>query len=323
MNQELHVVFGAGQIGPHLARKLIASGHRVRIVRRSDKPVGTPGVEVVAGDARDAGFAIRASEGATVIYHCMNPGEYSSRVWEEDVPRLGEALIAAALEHDARLVVLDNLYAYGPLQGRRTEETPLLAAGRKGQVRVRWAERLEQARVEQGLRYVAGRAGDFFGEGADQALVSPDAVRGIRKGKRPIALGDVDAPHAFSYTLDVAAALAALGEAKQDVEGTVFHLPVHEVSPRELFSRIGRELGVERVEPRRIARWVLWVLAPFVALFRELLETYYQWDGPFLVDDSRFRARFSGVGVSLSEAVQKTAALAHSEGGTMARAAHA
>ena len=67
MNQELHVVFGAGQIGPHLARKLIASGHRVRIVRRSDKPVGTPGVEVVAGDARDAGFAIRASEGATVI----------------------------------------------------------------------------------------------------------------------------------------------------------------------------------------------------------------------------------------------------------------
>ena len=80
---------------------------------------------------------------------------------------------------------------------------------------------------------------------------------------------------------------------------------------------------VELAEPRRIARWVLWVLAPFVALFRELLETYYQWDGPFLVDDSRFRARFSGVGVSLSEAVQKTAALAHSEGGTMARAAHA
>ncbi len=63
---ELHVIFGAGQIGPRLARELLLSGHRVRVVRRSDKPIGVAGVEVVAGDARDPDFAIRASEGASV-----------------------------------------------------------------------------------------------------------------------------------------------------------------------------------------------------------------------------------------------------------------
>jgi hypothetical protein len=215
------------------------------------------------------------------------------------------------VHHGARLVVLDNLYAYGPVEERMTEDTSLAATGRKGAVRVRWAARLEHAREEQGLRYVVGKAGDFFGEGADQALVSPAAVRGMLAGKRPIALGDVDAPHAFSYTLDVAAGLAALGEAADDVEGTVFHLPVHEVAPRKLFARLGSELGVS-VAPRRIGRWVLRLMSPFVGLFRELLETLYQWEKPFLVDDSRFRARFPDVGTSLDQAVRETARLARS-----------
>jgi nucleoside-diphosphate-sugar epimerase len=310
---ELHVIFGAGQIGPRLAARLVAKGHRVRVVRRSDEPVGVAGVEVMVGDASDEGFAIRATEGAAAIYHCMNPSAYTGRAWERELPRLGEALIAAAVAHDARLVVLDNLYAYGPVDGRLTEDTPLAAQGRKGAVRVRWAARLDAARESRGLRYTVGKAGDFFGEGADQALVSPDAVRGMRDGKRPIALGDPDAPHAFSYVGDVAEGLAALGEADPDVEGVIFHLPVHEVAPRALFQSLGRVMGVS-IAPRRIPRFVLFILSPFVGLFRELLETLYQWDRPFLVDDARFRARFSEVGVSLEEAVRRTATAALEDG---------
>ena len=305
-DSELHVIFGAGQIGPRLAARLVASGHRVRVVRRSDKPVAVRGVEVMVGDASDPGFAVRATEGSTALYHCMNPSAYTGRAWETEFPRFGEALIEAALANDARLVVLENLYAYGPVDGRLTEDTPLAAKGRKGAVRVRWAARLEEARRDRGLRYTVGKSGDFFGEGADQALVSPAAVRGMRDGKRPIALGDPDAPHAFGYVGDVAAGLAALGEAGPDVEGVVFHLPAHEVAPRALFASLGRELGVS-VAPRRIARFVLWILSPFVGLFRELLETLYQWERPFLVDDSRFRARFPGVGVTLEVAVRETA----------------
>jgi nucleoside-diphosphate-sugar epimerase len=312
MPNEHHVIFGAGQIGPRLARLLLSRGHRVRVVRRSDRPVGVPGVETVVGDARDAAFAARAAEGARVIYHCMNPATYSGRVWEEEFPRFSEAVVGAALAHGARLVVLDNLYAYGPVDSRLTEETPLLATGRKGAVRVRWASRLDEARRTEGLRHVVGKAGDFFGEGADQALVSPAAVRGMLEGKRPIALGDPDAPHAFSYVGDVVLGLAALGEAGDDVEGEVFHLPVHEVAPRELFGRLSTALGID-VAPRRIGRATITLLSPFVPLLRELRETLYQWDRPFLVDDSRFRARFPGVGATLDQAVHETARAARED----------
>lgn len=303
MNDEtqLHVVFGAGQIGPLLAGELARRGHRVRVVRRSSRPV--EGFETRSGDATDPAFAVDAAAGASALYHCMNPSSYTAKAWAAELPAMLEALIEAAVTHDARLVVLDNLYAYGVTDGPRTEETPTRAEGRKGQVRARCAEALARAAEERGLRYVLGRAGDFFGEGADQALVSPDAVRGLANGERPLLLGDPEAPHAFSYTRDVAQGLAALGDA--ELREPVFHLPVHQVAPAALYAMLGRQLGVTP-RPRVIRRWMLWLLWPFASLFRELLETFYQWDRPFLADDARFRARFPAVGVSLERAVAQT-----------------
>ena len=52
MNQELHVVFGAGQVGPRLASRLVALGHRVRVVRRSQRPVEVPAVELLSGEPK-------------------------------------------------------------------------------------------------------------------------------------------------------------------------------------------------------------------------------------------------------------------------------
>ncbi len=166
-NAKWHVVFGAGQIGWQVAERLAALGLRVRVVRRSDGPVPS-GTHAARGDALDPAFVMRVTEGAAVIYHCMNPSAYDSAVWEGEFPRLGEGLIAAAVARDARLVCLDNVYAYGEMDTARKENSPLGATGRKGMVRVRWAQRLEQAARENGLRYVAGKAGDFFGPGADE-----------------------------------------------------------------------------------------------------------------------------------------------------------
>lgn len=59
--QELHVVFGAGQVGPPLARHLAAAGHRVKLARRSASPTNIPGVEAVRADASDAAAATEAA----------------------------------------------------------------------------------------------------------------------------------------------------------------------------------------------------------------------------------------------------------------------
>ena len=80
-----HVLFGAGQVGDHLARRLLAAGHSVRIVKRTPQNL-PPGAEAMPGDAADPEFCRRATEGAATVYHCMNP-PYSTRIWAELLPR--------------------------------------------------------------------------------------------------------------------------------------------------------------------------------------------------------------------------------------------
>jgi nucleoside-diphosphate-sugar epimerase len=301
------VVFGAGQVGSALARRLASDGLRVRVVRRSNEPVGE-GIEVMAGDARDAGFAVRATEGAAVVYHCVNPSSYTVKAWTEEFLVFGEAILGAALAAGARLVVLDNLYMYGPSETRVDESSPMRPVGPKCEVRARWSERLDRARREQGLNVAVARAGDYFGPGAGESHVTEAGVRGLRDGTRPWVIGDPSAPHAYSYLPDVVAGLAALG--RDDLRG-VIHLPVIEVAPDELWRRLANELG-SNVRPRRAAPWLMATLSLFVPLFRELRETMYQWDRPFLIDDSRFRARFPGIGTSLERAVAETVAAVRS-----------
>lgn len=307
MSAPLHVVFGAGQVGAGLAARLRDRGLRVRVVRRTAGPVGA-GLEVVAADATDPDAAAVAARGAAVIYHCMNPSAYTGAAWEAEFPRQGEALIAAAVANGARLVCLDNLYAYGPTTGPRREDHALLADGVKGRVRVAWDRALRDAAATRGLRFTVGRAGDFFGPGAaDHSLLGASAVAGLRDGRRVPLVGDTTAPHAFSYVPDVVAGLAALGTAEADVEGRVFHLPVITVAPAALVAALAAALGV----PSRtltLPAWAVRALGPVVPMLRELGETLYQWDRPFLVDDGAFRSRFPGLATPLDRAAEEVAA---------------
>lgn len=298
----LHVVFGAGQVGGGVAQGLLEAGHRVRIVRRRDAPVPA-GAELCLGDARDPAFVIKATEGAAVIYHCMNPSAYTAAAWQAEFPAMGEALIGAALAHQARLVCLDNLYGYGIQEGKRREDSSMLATGPKGRVRVAWDARL---RGVAGLRWVAGRAGDFFGPGADQALFSPKMLQDLRAGKSAWLVGDPQADHAFSFVPEVAHALVQLGTADHTVEGKVYHLPVFQLPPAELLTHLAKALGVSPGY-HRLPAWFLRMAGPFGGLLGELAETAYQWDRPFLVDDQSFRSRFPG-GLTVEEAARRTAA---------------
>jgi len=90
--RDVHVVFGAGQIGTPLAERLLGAGHEVRVVRRSP---GTPaaGATLRTGDAANAKFVEEATSGASVLYHCMNP-PYSASVWARELPRWRQAMLA-------------------------------------------------------------------------------------------------------------------------------------------------------------------------------------------------------------------------------------
>ena len=100
MSTGRHVIFGAGQVGSHLAQVLLERGHEVRVAKRS--PGGIPqGAEAMLGDAADPVFCTAAAEGAATVYHCMNP-PYITKAWAESLPRYMTNLIEASAHEIGR-----------------------------------------------------------------------------------------------------------------------------------------------------------------------------------------------------------------------------
>jgi nucleoside-diphosphate-sugar epimerase len=304
----VHVVFGAGQIGPLLAERLRAAGRRVRIVRKSSAPAPVEGVEAVRGDAMDAAFCAEASRGAAAVYHCVNT-PYFARVWRETLPRIQANLVAAAGRAGARLVVLDNLYAYGRTGGRpMNEATPQNPCSAKGEIRAKLHEDLQAAVRRGDVRAATGRASDFYGPRAANSLLGDRVVRPVLAGKTVRLTLNPDPPHTYHYTLDVAEGLARLGQ--DDGADGLWMLPcAPAISTRALVEKLaaaaGRTAAVQRIPP-----FVLSLLGVFVPIVRELNEMSYQWEEPFVVDDARFRGRFGALATPLDAGVRDTLAWA-------------
>ena len=299
-----HVVFGAGQIGRPLIEQLAGQGHHVIAVNRRGGAI--PGVDVVAGDATDAAFTTQICAAADAVYFCLNAGNYAR--WAEEFPPLQQGVLDGASRAQARLVVLDNLYAYGPPRGRRLVES--MAANptsAKSATRAAMTDRLLTAHRTGQVEVSIGRASDYYGPGATQSALGETVFAPALTGGMAQVMGDPDQPHSYSYTADVAAALATLGTAP-GATGQIWHLPVTDPhTTRELVAEIYRLAGHK---PRLLAagRMSLRVLGLIKPEMREYLHTLYQFTAPWVVDDGKFRAAFGLRATALDEALSASLA---------------
>ncbi|WP_324717967.1 NAD-dependent epimerase/dehydratase family protein [Carboxydochorda subterranea] len=127
----------------------------------------------------------------------------------------------------ARLVVMDNLYMYGPPEGPMTEETPHRATGPKGRLRAQLAQLLLDAHRSGRLPVAIGRASDFFGRTRNNSVSLLVFETVVRKGKASW-LGSLDAPRTSSYLPDVAWGLTTLAEHPDEAFGQAWHLAAAE-----------------------------------------------------------------------------------------------
>nr|HEX4319170.1 NAD-dependent epimerase [Kofleriaceae bacterium] len=299
MNDELHVIFGSGQIGNRIARTLLAAGKRVRVVSRT--PRAPDGADTAAGDARDLAFAATAARGATVVYDCLNP---LYQDWKRDLLPLGRGPLHGASEAGAKLVALDCLYMYGGPFDRMTEAQAVAPTSRKGALRAE----LAALRLAAKPPVAIARASDFFGPDLPSSWFGVRFFERAFAGKTTECLGDPDQPHSYTYADDVADALVALGGAS-DATG-VWHVPtVTAMTTRELATAIGREMGLD-IKIAQMPGLLLRVIGVAMPFMRELPEMRYQWESPFVLDDSKFRARFGSVPTPLAKQLAATAAWA-------------
>jgi nucleoside-diphosphate-sugar epimerase len=243
----------------------------------------------------------RACQGAAVVYHCLN---VPYPLWATQLLPIAQAVIDATTAAGAKLVVMDNLYMYGPVSAPMTETTPRNAQGKKGRLRIQLEHLLLEAHRAGKVRITIGRASDFYGPQANSAPMML-VVKPALAGGKASWLGSLDAPHTLSYLPDVAWGLVTLAE-REEALGETWHLPASEpLTGRQFIELVFQELG----RPPRmsvIGRPMMLLAGLFSALIRESVEVFYQFERPFVMDTSKFSSRFGSRSTPHREAIRQT-----------------
>jgi nucleoside-diphosphate-sugar epimerase len=285
MNDKVLVV-GYGPVGAATVAILRARGQAVAVAQRQ-RPPGLPAdVPFTSCDVTDAASLRAAAQGAAQIVLAIGL-QYSGAVWRDTWPKIMTNVVETAAETGARVVFVDNLYMYGPQTAPLTEAMPLSDFPLKPAARST-ATRIWQAASAAGrIKFAALRGPDFYGPGVSQSTLGD-----LARGKPALWLNDADIPHDIAYVPDFGRAVVSLLDAPDDAFGQAWHVPCAPTRrPRELLEMAAKTLGVP-LRVRNVPFWAMRAMSVFTPVMGELAEMRFQWDRPYRVDSSKFKARF-------------------------------
>jgi len=216
---------GAGFLGLHLARRLLADEQQVRTldVVPLDDPALEAAVDELRGDVRETTDAMRLVDGADVLVHAAAALPIqASRESIRSVNVGGTATIfAAALEAGVRRAILISSTAvYGvPKVHPIAEDAPLVGVGHYGGSKIE-AEHVAEEVGKRGLGVVILRPKTFLGP--ERLGVFEILFDWIREGRRIPILGDGSNRYQLLAVEDLVAATLAAAEA--EVAGETFNV---------------------------------------------------------------------------------------------------
>jgi nucleoside-diphosphate-sugar epimerase len=221
-------------------------------------------------------------------------------------PGLQAGVLEGAASAGAKLVTMENLYVYGPTDGRPiTENLPYSANTRKGTVRAGMSRELVRAHTSGRVQVAIGRASDFFGPRVLASAAGEQVFGRAVQGKSAQVAGNPDQPHTYTYAPDIGKGLAILGE-REEALGRAWHLPSPEmVTTREFVGMVFEEVGTS-ARVQAAPKIVLRALGFFNPPLRETIEMLYEFEEPFVVDHSDFARTFGDHATPLGEAIRKT-----------------
>ena len=184
---------GAGFLGLHLTRRLVADGHVVRTLDLAplDDPVLDANVEELIGDVRDEVSARALVDGAEVLVHAAAALPIQSSreaIRSVNVDGAANVLVAALEAGVRRVVVISTTAVYGvPEKHPISEDDPLVGVGWYGESKID-AEHVAADVGRRGLETVVVRPKTFVGQ--ERLGVFEILFDWIREGRRIPILGD-------------------------------------------------------------------------------------------------------------------------------------
>ncbi len=229
---------GAGFLGLHLARRLLADGHEVRTLDLAplDDAELERSVEELRGDVRDAASARELCAGADVVVHAA--AALPIRASREEIRSVnvgGTATVfTAALEAGVRRAILISSTAvYGvPEKHPIEEDDPLVGVGHYGESKIE-AEQVAHDFARRGIETVILRPKTFIGP--ERLGIFEILFDWIRERRRIYVLGRGDNRYQLLAVEDLVDAIVAAASA--DVAGETLNVGAKE------FGTVRSDLG--------------------------------------------------------------------------------
>ncbi|WP_416956382.1 NAD-dependent epimerase/dehydratase family protein [Nocardioides sp. T5] len=300
----IHVVTGAGPVGSTVAQQLADAGEQVRLLTRSGSGPDHPSIERRKVDVSRPDTLAGAFEGAVAVHHCIHGSAYDARVWRAELPQAERAVLEAAGRVGAVVVFPESLYSYGPVDGTLTEATPRTATTGKLGVRTELLAQREASPTPT----ISVAASDFYGPLVRNAHAGERLVPTVLAGRTMRVLGSPDQPHSFTYVPDLAAAMIAAA-ARPELWDSFLHAPTAApVTQRRLVELVAEAGGVRAPKVASIPVSLLGAAGVVSRSVREMAETGYMFDRPFVMDSTASETRLGLSPTPLSDGLAQTVA---------------
>ncbi len=285
-----HVVIGSGPVGSGIAAQLAVNGTPVTVITRRGGGPDHRLVSKIRANATDVETLARHATGAAAIYNCVNPPYHQ---WDTAWPPLHAAMMSAAEQTGAVLVMMDNLYGFGTGTPMPMHEgDPTNATGPKGVTRARMEAELLAAHASGKLRATFARASDFYGPGVLDAVLGSRAWPKILAGKKVVLLGSLEVPRSFSYMPDVVQTMITIA-ADERAWGKPWHVPnAAPLTQRQVVEAFAHAAGTTS-RCSTIPRGIIKAMGTFNPIMKAVLETWYQFDSPWVADSTHTEQMFN------------------------------
>ena len=299
-------ILGAGgAIGIELAKALATYTTDIRLVSRNPKKVNLND-ELLPADLNNREDVFKAVEGSEIIYVTVGFA-YNIKIWQKLWPPFIKNVIDACMQHNAKMVFFDNIYAIGGDNVKHiTEESPMSPCSKKGEVRAEVDKIILDAIENRKLNAIIARSPDFFSEVKAASMAMNLIYDNLIKGKKAQWLCDAKKVHNMSYTPDLAKGTAILGNTP-DAYNQVWNLPTdsEKITGEGWINLFAKEMNTSN-KYQVLPNWLIKVLGLFIPIMKELPEMNYQYDRDYFFDSSKFNSRFNYTPIKNAVAVKQT-----------------
>ena len=289
-----YLILGAtGSIGFAFTNELLSHGLKTTLLVRNKQKAkslfnNNSLLEIIEGDVNDLSTLKSVAKDKDFIFHGIN---YPYNLWDKFMKQITQNVIEAAKQNKATILFPGNIYAFGNVLVKITEDSIPNPSTKKGVLRLELKRMLKDAAQQGDCKVVVLRLPDFFGPNVTNGLMKP--IFGNAVEKKPIEwLIDADVPHQFVFTNDAAKLFLMLLKENNLPSYFLINYGGEVVASINEWSKTISKIsgGTDKVKVN--SKTILNILSWFVPVVKELKENFYQFENAILLDDTKLKKHY-------------------------------